>query len=226
MFIIFEFYRSFNDHGKVDLGDGFFIFFHNSFFGTLKNIFKKVSGLVTICLAPIIVLYKATDSDIFIKRLLKPFELEGPIRGALVEKGFEIFKENPILGTGISSGLFWGVYEHEFIISFSDISMPTAGLHNQYLTIAMETGILGVFIFMCLLFALAKDIYVTFKMSKDPFFKATFLSVFAYLISYLVGMSVGGGVIPPHNGLRTVLYFWVLCAIAAAIKRIEIRTQS
>jgi len=202
-------------------GATFLSFFIILFYGASKNIFKKVSYVVLICLALIIVLYNATDSDIFLYRLFNPLRAEIPIRGALLMQGFEIFKENPIIGTGVGTGLFFGVYEHKFLVEISEKIIPTAGLHNQYLTVAMEMGILGLMVFLYFVFKLAKKTYQAFKQSEDRFFKAILLAVFATILSNLIAMTVGGGIIPIHSAMRTVLYFWILCGVAGAIERIE-----
>jgi len=194
---------------------------------TRKFSLRNVLYAILLITAFIVVLARATDLHLYAERwFATPLGFfEDPVRAALLSQGWDLFKINPLLGSGIGSELFWGE-QHVFLMEISGRIIPTAGIHNQYLAIAVEMGLMGLFVFLGLCCSLLKTSYQVFRSTQNSFFKAVSLAALAVTISYFAVMLVGGGIIPHHDSLRTTLYFWVLIGIVGAIRHIEQKAKS
>lgn len=74
-------------------------------------------------------------------------------RSSLMNKGFNMFKENPFIGAGLGSFVF---YEDDAFIS-----------HNDYVLVLSEQGIIGFLIFVLLIYKFLKVSYEGYKHDKD-----------------------------------------------------------
>lgn len=93
-------------------------------------------------------------------------------RSSLIEKGIDIFSENPVIGAGLGSFMF---YDDDSFIS-----------HNDYILVLAEQGIIGLLIFIVLIFNYVKLSYLNYKYEKrnlDIFLVMSGLSIYLLFIN-------------------------------------------
>jgi O-antigen ligase len=83
--------------------------------------------------------------------------------------------------------------------------------HNYYLKILIETGLVGLLIFLWLLGAACKMSWRLFRMAKDPVMSALGCSLFAMMICVLVVNFFGDR----WTFLQVNGFLWVLLGLAA-----------
>lgn len=88
------------------------------------------------------------------------------------ENSMELFKNNPLLGSGFQ------------VIAFSGWKLRSA--HNMYVTFLAEMGIIGLALFLYLFYIALKNSWKLYKRSKDNFFKGLGLGVFLSIIVCIV----------------------------------------
>jgi len=112
------------------------------------------------------------------------------------KKGFELWKKRPLLGYGVTGAGF---------------------IDGQFLRVLVETGIVGLFLFLFLLWRMALFLWDTYWSADDPFFKALsmgMLGALAGLIGH--GISANSFII-----VRIMEPFWFLMGLAAAYPLIK-----
>jgi len=188
---------------------------------SIKKMGYALLGLV--CLVTVLLSNSVSRNKFFGKILSHPLDIgKGYGRGVLWKQGFEIFQNKPLIGTGIGSETFLGVIEKRINVVISQKVISVAGVHNQYLTVAIEMGIIGLFIFLVFCFGVLHATHQVFKSTENEFFKVVSLAFFANAFSFfIISMNIGGGILPVHDTLRTLLYFWIFCGLVGAIKRME-----
>lgn len=94
----------------------------------------------------------------------------------------EFFFKSPLWGNGLgaSSSLTGSYYFGDKMVR------QVAAAHNEYVRIIIETGIIGIIIYLVLMFAYLKRALNIYRISSSPFTKALAMSSAASLISYMV----------------------------------------
>jgi len=185
---------------------------------------KKVGFVLlsVICLG--IILFNLASSyklDAYLKSFISLDIGKGYSRLVIWKQSIDLFKKNSIIGSGIGSEIFFGVEESALkIIRSSGEEHSVATSHNQYLTIAIEMGIIGLILFLYFCYKLLRTTYQTYKSTNSLFFKSVTLAFFAMALATFVEILVGGAILPQHNIFRTQLYFWIWFGLVLAIKRI------
>jgi O-antigen ligase len=83
--------------------------------------------------------------------------------------------------------------------------------HNYYLKVLVETGVIGLILFLSLL---AKSIHrgwVLFRRASDPFFRGLGLGLMGWVIATAVGIAFGDR----WSYLQIQGFFWVLAGLVA-----------
>lgn len=101
------------------------------------------------------------------------FDSSAEARINLWEDAMDLFKRNPITGSGFQT------YESMGRLGYSDT-------HNYYLKVLAETGIVGFFLFLMLLWKLFRSGIRLFFVTEDPFWKGLSLGFIALLASTVV----------------------------------------
>ena len=120
--------------------------------------------------------------------------------------GYEIWKKNPIIGTGVKS----------FNISCSEASTANNKLlcsphaHNLYLEILINTGIFGILIFIIYIFNMLKDV----KSILSKHNNTIYLYLLIIFIAELFPFRSYGSIFQTVNGSM----FWYLLALTSVIK--------
>jgi len=193
--------------GLIGLSSIMFLFllFYKDF-----STFKKISILV--CMIPIsILLYYFAPHSLetrvqhqYHNILSGNFETWGTGRGNLWMVSAKIIKENPLLGVGLG-----GYIE----IMGREIYNVTGGkpkqAHNLYLAIATENGIIGLIVFLILVFSIMTKLLIEIKklFVYDIKFAYIGCSIFLSLFSFLVQSM--------FLDTQQDKYLWLLLAIAS-----------
>ena len=112
------------------------------------------------------------------------------------KKGFEKWKKRPILGYGVTGAGF---------------------IDGQFLRVMVETGIIGLALFLFLLWRMALFLWDTYRSVDDPFFKALYLGMLAALAGLVGhGISASSFII-----VRIMEPFWFLMGLAATYPMIK-----
>jgi len=118
-------------------------------------------------------------------------------RRAQIQKGFQIFKEHPLLGIGI-----FNFQEYKVDIDISGINnsrgtirnINSRSSHNVYISLLSETGILGLSVVVVMFLLILLNLFVNFNKIAGTFEAAVFISligmlVYFYFISSFFGTS-------------------------------------
>jgi O-antigen ligase len=112
------------------------------------------------------------------------------------KKGFEKWKKHPILGYGVTGAGF---------------------IDGQFLRVLVETGIVGIALFLFLLWRMAIFLWNTYWSVDDPFFKALYLGMLGALAGLIGhGVSASSFII-----VRIMEPFWFLMGLAATYALIK-----
>lgn len=102
------------------------------------------------------------------------FDSSAQTRLVLWKDAIELFKRNPVTGTGFQTYEFMGRVG------------PYRDTHNYYVKVLAETGVIGMALFLVLLWKLVRAGGVLFYTSSDPFWKALGLGFLALVICAIV----------------------------------------
>jgi len=106
-----------------------------------------------------------TGFEPFKNRLFVLWESLG-LRWTVNEEAFKIIKDFPLFGVGL------GNFNHIFTIyQKSTYSLYYKHLHNDYLQLIIETGLIGAFVYFAFLFKIFKNIFSELKQRHDSFAK-------------------------------------------------------
>lgn len=126
-------------------------------------------------------------------------------RRPIWEAGIEMFKNSPIFGVGA------GRYEIEFI----DITGKFAATHNEYLTILLYTGIVGIFVFILFQYHLLKGVI---NCEKSPLSAL----MYSFIAMYLIWMISAGGAFPA----LTTWFVWAIIALSGITSNMYVKNYS
>ena len=112
-----------------------------------KNIKKKSTIFIAVMLILTFVLFVPST---FWERMntisLDPTEGSASMRKKINLRGLELFSENFLIGVGI------GNFRYEILPYFPELNWRNIASHNMYLEIAAETGIIGIGLFLAIIF--------------------------------------------------------------------------
>jgi O-antigen ligase len=117
------------------------------------------------------------------------------------KQGFEKWKKRPIFGYGITGAGF---------------------IDGQFIRVLVETGIVGIALFLFLLWRMAIFLWDTYRSADDPFFKALYLGMLGALIG-LIGHSISAN---SFIIVRIMEPFWFLMGLATTYPMIKGATLS
>lgn len=121
------------------------------------------------------------------------------VRVTIWQDALQVFSEDPIVGTGFNTY----AYMHRYL-GYTDT-------HNYYVKILIETGLIGLLIFLWLLSVACKMSWRLFRTAKDPVLSALGCGLFAMMICVLVVNFFGDR----WTFLQVNGFLWVLLGLAA-----------
>jgi O-antigen ligase len=120
----------------------------------------------------------------------------------------ELFAQRPILGAGMGS------YFPASAQLFSEATSP----HNEYLRVLAETGVVGLALFVWVLFAIVRFSQKAYRSLTDPFFRSLALGALGASVAFVV-LCVTDNPLVYHS---VSIYFWALLALVESGRRIQI----
>ncbi|MBU0477442.1 O-antigen ligase family protein [bacterium] len=136
-------------------------------------------------------------------------------RLTLWHNSLQIIKKHPVLGVGYGPNIFRKMYlhpEYKFYITDPHGNFQQSDAHNLYLQIPIETGIVGIVVFMYLLARHIKCAYKSYMHTEDYFKKDILFTILLTIIGFLA-CSISGYFYEDRIGLM----FWLYMAISIGI---------
>jgi len=182
----------------------------------LVLLFRKSKKILTIFLAALalLVLFYGPVTE----RVKFTFEIKEGInrtlsgRLTLWQNSLQIIKKHPVLGVGYGPNIFRKMYlypEYKFYVTDTHGNFQQSDAHNLFLQIPIETGIIGLVVFMYLLVGCIKYTYNSYTNAKDHFKKDVLFAIFLTIIGFLV-CSISGYFYEDRIGLM----FWLYVAMS------------
>lgn len=130
--------------------------------------------------------------------------------------GLVMIRDNPILGVGMGNSIYW--YDrvtdryHELRAGFT--MYP---LHNSYIKVEAETGILGILSFLATLYYILSRSLKVYRKALDPVLKGLSGGFFVSCIGYLFMNFFDNCLFDP----QTAVFFWLIFALITALNRVN-----
>jgi putative inorganic carbon (HCO3(-)) transporter len=126
-------------------------------------------------------------------------------RVTLWEDAMQLFDANPVVGTG------FGTYAHLHRVgNYEDT-------HNFFLKVLVETGVLGLLLFLWLLAKLFRAAYRFSRTARDPFFASLGLGLAAWLVTSCVANLFGDR----WTYMQITGFMWVIGGLVAQAMLLE-----
>jgi O-antigen ligase len=138
-------------------------------------------------------------------RVFMTYDPEGELdhsaetRVTLWEDAMRVFDGNQIFGTGYNTYAYMGR-----VGTYKDT-------HNYFIKMLVETGVVGMFLFIWLLGGLFGKGYQLFRGAQDPFLASLGFALAAWMICVVVGNAFGDR----WNYLQVNGYMWVIAGLVA-----------
>ncbi len=132
------------------------------------------------------------------------------IRLTLWEDAMQVFSTNPVMGTGFNTYAYMHRVESLDGTTYQDT-------HNIYLKVLVETGVLGLLIFIWLLAKTFVKGYLLFRSAKDPFLASLGLGLSAWVVCSFVANCFGDR----WTMLQVNGYMWVLGGLVSQAWMLE-----
>ena len=144
-------------------------------------------------------------------------------RITLWKNSFKMIRDYPLFGVGYGPDIFNYPARYYNLTAIADFSPPTPSsqqqpdAHNFYIQIVVETGIIGLLVFLYFLFSFFRYIFNSLNRAgkNREFLFTTVLIIFGMLFFGLVGYFYED---------RNALFFWFFISLAASV--VENKTRS
>ncbi len=147
--------------------------------------------------------------------IVNPSDTSATLRIALWESTVEMIKEHPWLGIGW--GAYWLVYpEYNFFIEDAQTIIYHA--HNMYLNIMAELGILGLTVYLVIVFFHLSLVYRLYKSKLKQPFAVIAVGLAAAVISFLIS----GLTDYVLFNVELSMMFWLLLALIRSINKLRV----
>lgn len=138
-------------------------------------------------------------------------------RMPLMKVALNIIKTHPFLGMGINN-YAEVMQRYDNTIEGISFKMPYDTVHNSYLLIASEIGIMGLLLFLWFIIQLYKRA-VKIMNCNDRFIICITIGIMAGFISFLTQLLV----MPPNMISPSFLFFWTISSVIVAISYLNQR---
>jgi len=151
-------------------------------------------------------IFSVALSDVIIARLFESDNNAAYARIPLMELAFRIIKANPILGVGANNFT---------VVMYDYISAELAGMwlyivHNKYLLVWAETGIIGIIVFLWFLFSTIGRGWQCWR-TQHPIIAPISLAMTVAIIGHMIHMNVDVFQGRPHIQL-----LWIMSGLLIA----------
>jgi O-antigen ligase len=183
-----------------------------------KRIRMRYAALLALLASLIMVGLIFFGPNIILLRLTSNDQGSAQSRITLAQTALEIIKDHPLLGVGLNNYI-------SAMHQYGQIDLRNNGptlVHNVYLLITAETGLLGGAAFVLLLAFVLINCWRVFIKSKDDTISAISIGLFSGVIALAVH-ALSDYAIFADSRVKT--QFWLLIAIVAAIVKIQENTE-
>lgn len=133
-------------------------------------------------------------------------------RLSLWSNAMQVFNTNAIVGTGFDT------YEYMHLNRRTDgRSGYYADTHNYFVKVLLETGVVGLLLFLWLLGRIVGEGFRLFRRAQDPFFKSLGLGIIGWLVCALVANFFGDR----WTFLQINGYMWVIAGLVCRAWELE-----
>jgi len=133
-------------------------------------------------------------------------------RLSLWSNALEVFNANAVLGTGFNT------YEYMHLNKRTDGGEGYyADTHNYFVKVLVETGVVGLLLFLWILARIFGDGYHLFRHSKDPLFASLGLGIIGWLVCAIVANLFGDR----WTFLQVNGYMWVIVGLVFRANELE-----
>lgn len=128
-------------------------------------------------------------------------------RMRMITIAIQIIRANPVFGVGL--------YNYQYhAYQFFSFWQP---VHNCYLRLACESGVIGMFLFLSFYFLAMRESYRALKF-KDKLLNAVGIGIFCGHTAFAVIILFG----PQYQHYRHKFLFWLLAGLAVSLKRVRL----
>lgn len=136
-------------------------------------------------------------------------------RLALWDYAMDVFSNNVWMGAGFNT------YAYMHLNKRSDGAFY-ADTHNYFVKVLVETGVVGMGMFVWLLFRMLADSYQLFRQARDPFFASLGLGAIGWVICSIVANCFGDR----WTFLQVNGYMWVIVGLVCRARELEKTEQA
>jgi putative inorganic carbon (HCO3(-)) transporter len=165
---------------------------------------RLVGGLLAVVISISLIIYFFWDTIAY--RVESGEGAESRI--LMIKIAIPIILSHPLFGVGLAN---YAYYSYGLFRFWSPV-------HNEYLRIAAETGIPGLFFFMGFLVLIFREIFRNLK-SGDTYIRAVSAGVLGGYTSFLFSILLG----PEYQYYRQQFLFWILAGIVVSLRMIARR---
>jgi putative inorganic carbon (HCO3(-)) transporter len=136
-------------------------------------------------------------------------------RIAIFRNSMNMIRAHPVIGIGANN--FMKNYKEykEHPEYRNEVTSDFCFAHNNFLQLAAELGLVGLAIFLWLLYRLFKESVRIYRLLDDRFFKIVSLSLIACLIAF----QVNGLTETSFFSSRVAMIFWIIAGISLSLRR-------
>jgi putative inorganic carbon (hco3(-)) transporter len=129
----------------------------------------------------------------------KELDHSAEVRVVLWQRAMHVFDQDPIFGTGFDT-----YYYGRHFNNYTDT-------HNYFVKVLLETGLLGLMIFLWLLVKAIRSGYKLFRRARDPFLSSLGLGLAVWVVTAIVANFFGDR----WSYLQVNGYMWILAGMVA-----------
>jgi len=131
-------------------------------------------------------------------------------RLSLWNNAMEVFNDNMWLGAGLNTYAYMHLNKRSDGVYYADT-------HNYFVKVLVETGVVGMLVFVCLLFRMLLDSYGLYRHARDPFLASLGLGAIGWLICSIVANCFGDR----WTFLQVNGYLWVIVGLVCRARELE-----
>lgn len=143
------------------------------------------------------------------------------IRIKMYRLSLEVIKENPIAGVGFGMEIYGTKVdlkkfnnqlppEYQQHLKYQGQEFVVTSTHSSILDIAVRTGLVGLALFLFILFKATWVLWKIFRLTKNEYYKSWAIYLFASLVSFMLGALF----IDAMSGPRAIIFYTILAMIS------------
>jgi putative inorganic carbon (HCO3(-)) transporter len=131
-------------------------------------------------------------------------------RLSLWNNAMDVFSNNVWTGAGFNTYAYMRLNKRSDGAYYADT-------HNYFVKVLVETGVLGMCLFLWLLFRMLADSYLLFHHAKDPFYASLGLGAIGWIVCSIVANAFGDR----WTFLQVNGYMWIIVALVCHARELE-----